>query len=87
MVLSGRRHREEEGSSKSGEVRCARALRCCCGLEEKTEEELLSCGLERGKEEDLVGIGMAGKNEGGIFGLGEILRWEIVRRRWQGQIP
>ena len=77
----------------SGKVRSARALRCCCGLEEKAEEELLSFGLDRGKEEDLVGIGMAGKdwsggeNEGGIFGLGEIPRWEIERRRWQGQIP
>ena len=27
------------------------------------------------------------KNRGGIFGLGDIPRWEIVRRRWQGQIP
>ena len=40
-----------------GRVRGARALRCCCGLEEKTEEELLSCGLDRGKEEELMMVG------------------------------
>ena len=57
MVLTGRRHREEAGSSKSGEVRCARALRCCCGLEEKAEKELLSSGLDRSREEDLVVAG------------------------------
>ena len=54
-----------------------RALRCCCGLEEKTEEELLSCGLDRGKEEDLVVAG---------WWIGRRLRdWpdgEFGERRW-----
>ena len=27
------------------------------------------------------------KNRGGILDSGRIPRWEIVRRRWQGQIP
>ena len=57
-------------------LRSARALRCCCGLEEKAEEELLSFGLDRGKEEDLVGIGMAEKDwSGGEKRGGDFWTW------------
>ena len=41
-------------------MRCARELRYCCGLEKKTEEELLSCGLGRGKEELVASDGWWG---------------------------
>ena len=89
MVLPGRRRREEAGSSKSGEVRCARELRCCCGLEKKTEEELLSCGLDRGKEELVASDGWWGMDpEGDLVGDGTSSRgtWVAAAKGLDGSM-